>query len=172
MNLSSLYALFIDELQDIYDAEQQILEALPQMAEAATSPDLKEAFEDHLVETVDQVERLDQVFEMIGAAPEGIECVAARGLLEESGEVIESQGENAVKDAALIGAAQRVEHYEIASYGTACALAKQLNLDDVVSLLHKSFEEEEAADKRLTKLAVGGFFTAGINEAAQLHSAG
>lgn len=170
MNLSSLHALFVDELQDIYDAEQQIAEALPQMADAAANPDLKQAFESHLAETADQIDRLDRVFEIIGVMPSGIECAAARGLIEESDDVIESLGEPAVKDAALIGAAQRVEHYEMASYGTACALAKQLNLEEAANLLHRNLEEEEAADKKLTRLAVGSFFTAGINEEAKLQT--
>lgn len=171
MNLTSLHTLFVDELQDIYDAEQQIVEALPQLADAATSPDLKQAFESHLAETADQIDRLDRVFEIIGAMPNGVECAAARGLIEEGDDVVGSLGEPTVKDAALIGAAQRVEHYEIAAYGTACALAKQLNLDEAANLLHKNLEEEEAADKRLTKLAVGSFFTSGINEEAKLNTA-
>lgn len=172
MNLTSLHTLLVDELQDIYDAEQQIVEALPEMADAASSPELKVAFESHLAETADQIDRLDRVFELIGAIPGGIECEAARGLIDESDDVIGSPGEPAVKDAALIGAAQRVEHYEMASYGTACALAKQLNLDEVANLLHKNLEEEEAADKKLTRLAVGSFFTSGINEEARLQTPG
>lgn len=166
MNLTSLETLFVDQLSDIYDAESQIASALPQMANAASHRELKEAFEEHLSETQNHIDRLHQVFDLLGSKPDGIRCEAAEGLIKEGNDVIRSEGQSSVKDAALIGAAQRVEHYEMAAYGTACALAKQLGLDKAAGILHETLEEEVAADHKLTKIATGGVFSSGVNKDA------
>lgn len=167
MNLTSLNTLLDHELQDIYDAENRIAAALPKLANAAHNPELKEALNQHLEETRGQIERLNRVFAEVGSQGNGETCEAARGLIEEGEQIINASGNPAVKDAALIGAAQRVEHYEMAAYGTACALAKELELDQVASLLHESLAEEKAADKKLTKLAEGGLMSSGLNKEAQ-----
>jgi ferritin-like metal-binding protein YciE len=123
-----------------------------------------------LEETKAQVERLNRVFASLGQGPDDTVCEAALGLIKEGDDIVTAAGDPNVKDAALIGMAQRVEHYEMAAYGTACALAKQLGLDDVAELLHRNLEEEKATDEKLTKLAKGGIFSAGINQAAAANS--
>jgi ferritin-like metal-binding protein YciE len=151
--LNSLDALFLDQLQDLYDAEQRLVEALPQMADAAHDPALKSAFRQHLGETKTQVTRLERVFQSLGQAAEGKTCQAMKGLVAEGAEAIEAQGDPDVKDAALIAAAQRVEHYEIAAYGTARALARRLKKENAVRLLEETLQEEKATDQKLTQLA-------------------
>jgi ferritin-like metal-binding protein YciE len=126
--MDSLRELLIEELSDLYSAEKQLVAALPKMAKAANSENLRAAFESHLEETKDQVERLDQIFEQMGEKPKRKKCKAMEGLIEEGSEIISEDGVPEVKDAALIGAAQRVEHYEIAGYGTARSLAESLSL--------------------------------------------
>jgi len=153
MKLNSLQDLLIDELKDLYSAENQLTKALPKMAKAAASEELRTAFEEHLAETETQVERLDKVFEQLEATGRGKKCKAMAGLIEEGKEIIDEDAEDAVKDAALIGAAQKVEPYEIAAYGTARTHAELLGLHEVVSLLQETLDEEAAADEKLTKIA-------------------
>jgi ferritin-like metal-binding protein YciE len=153
MTVKTTRGLLIDELRDIYHAEKQLVKALPKMARAAKSTKLREAFEHHLEETKGQVERLEQVFEKLDARSSGKRCEAMEGLIDEAKELIEEIATPEVLDAALIMAAQKVEHYEIASYGAACSLAKLLGEDDAAKLLHESLEEEKKADETLTKLA-------------------
>jgi ferritin-like metal-binding protein YciE len=151
--LSSLDDLLIHELQDVYNAEAQILKALPKMTKVASSPDLKAAFEEHRVQTEGQVTRLEQVFELLGMSPKGRKCEGMAGLLEEGKKVMEQDAEPSVKDAALIASAQKVEHYEIAAYGCLCTYAEMLGYDQVHELLGRNLDEEETTDQRLTALA-------------------
>jgi ferritin-like metal-binding protein YciE len=167
MKFNNLEELLVAELQDLINAEKQLVESLPAMEAAASSPDLKEAFRKHLAETKQQVKRLESCFNLLDASSGSEECEAMRGLIAEAKEIINSQSSAILKDAALIGAAQKVEHYEIAGYGTAKAHAKMLSLDEVADLLDENLEEEAAADKKLTKIAEGSFFTSGINKLAQ-----
>lgn len=153
MSLNSLHDLFVNELKDLYNAENQLLKALPKMAKAASSPDLKAAFTEHLAVTRKQVERLETIFTELGASPKGKKCKAMEGLVEEGKEVIEEDGDPAVKDAALIASAQRVEHYEIAGYGCVRTFAKLLGYEDAATLLQETLDEEGDADKKLTELA-------------------
>jgi len=153
MKLETLRDLFVHELQDLYDAEKQIVKALPKMASAAHSPDLRSAFEHHLEQTKHQVERLEQAFEQMGAKAKGKTCVAMKGLIEEGSEMISEKAEPSVKDAGLIVAAQKVEHYEIAGYGSVCVFAGMLGLQSVKQLLKENLSEEEATDKKLSQLA-------------------
>ena len=152
-NLRSLDGLLVEQLKDLYDAESRLLEALPEMAEAASSTDLKRAFQSHLGETQDHVRRLDQVFNILGEGPETTTCEAMKGLLKEGKEMIEAKGDPNVKDAALIASAQRVEHYEIASYGTARTFAERLGHVEAARILQQTLDEEGAADKKLTQIA-------------------
>jgi ferritin-like metal-binding protein YciE len=151
--LSSLDDLLVHELQDIYHAEGQILKALPKMVKAATNLDLKAAFEDHRLQTEGHVRRLEQAFKLLGLPAKGKKCEGMAGLIEEGKTVMEQDAEPAVLDAALIAAAQKVEHYEIASYGCTCTYAEMLGLDQVHELLGQNLEEEETTDQRLTALA-------------------
>jgi len=156
MALDSLHDLYVNELKDLYNAETQLVKALPKMAKAASNPDLKAAIEEHLEVTRGQVERLERVFEGLGVSPKGKKCKAMEGLIEEGKEVMEEDGEDAVIDAALIAAAQRVEHYEIAGYGCARTFAKLLGYDKAAQLLQETLDEEGEADKKLTELAETG----------------
>ena len=151
--LASLDDLLVHELQDIYHAEGQILKALPKMVKAATHPDLKVAFEEHRQQTEQQVRRLEQAFKLLGVPAKGKKCEGMAGLLEEGKKMMEEDAEAAVMDAALIGAAQKVEHYEIASYGCVCTYAEMLGYDQVHDLLGQNLDEEETTDQRLTALA-------------------
>jgi ferritin-like metal-binding protein YciE len=160
--LDSMEALFVDQLGDLYDAEQRITHALPKMADAAHSPALKAAFQQHLRETQGQVTRLEHVFQTVGHRAKAETCQAMKGLLEEGEEVVKAAGNPDVKDAALIAAAQRVEHYEIAGYGCARTFAQLLGKTDAARLLQQTLDEEAATDKKLTHLAEQG-----INRAAQ-----
>jgi ferritin-like metal-binding protein YciE len=150
MALKSLDDLLVHELEDIYSAEHQLIDALPKMAEAASSPQLKKAFEQHKEKTERQAERLEQAFAKLGVKPEEKMCKGMQGLIEEGQEIISEDAEPAVKDAALIGAAQKVEHYEVSAYGTARTFAETLGKDDVASLLQTTLEEEAHTDERLT----------------------
>ena len=158
--------LFLDTLKDIYFAEKKILSALPKMAKAAQSPKLKAAFEKHLAETEGQVDRLEQVFELIGKPARGKTCPAIDGILEEGSEILSEYKGAPALDAGLVGAAQAVEHYEIARYGTLIAWAKQLGHDDAVKLLQETLAEEEATDEALTALGEGGVNERAVSEAA------
>ncbi len=153
MELSSLEDLLVEELKDLYSAENQLLKAIPKMAKAATSKSLKSGFEKHLKQTEGHVARLEKVCEAIGVSPKGKKCKAMEGLIEEGSEVIEQDAEPEVKDAALIAAAQRVEHYEIAGYGCVRTYAKLLGNDKAATLLQQTLDEEGDTDKALTKLA-------------------
>jgi ferritin-like metal-binding protein YciE len=167
MSLDSLDELFLEELKDVYNAEKQILRALPRMAKAADSPELQQAFTKHQKETEGHVQRLERIFKELGQAARGKKCKGMEGLLEEGKEVLEQDGEPAVIDAALIASAQRVEHYEMAAYGCLRTYAQLLGMDQAGQLLQQTLEEEEATDKKLTDLGESG-----INEAAVLAGAG
>src|SRR5262245_11958818 len=166
MQLNSLRDVFVGQLEDLYSAENQLLKALPQMADAASSPDLRQAFTDHLEQTRHHVRRLEEVFAEAGIPRKGEHCKAMEGLIKEGSDIVEATGDPTAKDAALIAAAQRVEHYEIAAYGTARTLASELGMGDVESMLDDTLGEEADADKLLTKIATGGRFSSGINEQA------
>ena len=153
MAVKTLQDLFIHSLSDVASAEKQLTKALPKMARAATDPNLKAAFQTHLQETQGQIERIDQVVESIGLRLKRIKCAAMEGLVEEAQEEIEEIEKGPVLDAALIGAAQKVEHYEIASYGTLVSLARHLGYDQAVTLLQETLQEEKSTDEKLTVLA-------------------
>jgi ferritin-like metal-binding protein YciE len=167
MMYNSLKDLFVEQLRDLYDAEHQISRALPKMANAASSNELKEAFNMHLDQTRTQIQRLERIFSDLGMAPQGENCEAMQGIIKEGDQVINAQGDPNVKDAALITAAQRVEHYEIAGYGSVRTYAKELGYSDAADLLQKTLDEEGNTDSKLTKLAEGGLFSKGINEKAE-----
>jgi ferritin-like metal-binding protein YciE len=152
-NPKKLDELFHDTLKDIYFAEKKILATLPKMAKAAQSAELKAAFEKHLTETEGQIERLEQVFAVIEKKPQGKTCAAINGITEEGAEIMEEYKGSPALDAGLLAAAQAVEHYEISRYGTLIAWAEELGLDDAVSLLKETLEEEEATDEALTEIA-------------------
>lgn len=153
MTAETLFDLYVHELRDLYSAESQLTEALPKVAEAATHAKLKKAFEEHLDETRTHVERLEQIFKSLGEDPSGEHCEAMEGLIEEGEDVVEMEGDDAVRDAALIGAAQRVEHYEISGYGTTATFARALGRDDDEQLLRETLDEEYEADDLLTEIA-------------------
>jgi ferritin-like metal-binding protein YciE len=167
MALKTLQDLFVNELKDVYSAERQILKALPKMAKAASSPDLRRAFETHRKQTEDQVTRLDTIFERLGASTRGKKCKGMEGLLAEGTEIMEDEGDEAVIDAGLIAAAQRVEHYEIAAYGCLQTYATLLGQPKAATLLEETLQEEEAADQLLSKLADGGINQAALSVAAE-----
>jgi ferritin-like metal-binding protein YciE len=153
MPKDSLRELYIDELKDLYSAETQLVKALPKMAKAASNDELRQAFEEHLRQTSEHVARLEQIFEALEEKPTGKKCVGMEGLVKEGSEVMKEDYANAVKDAAIIGAAQRVEHYEMAGYGTVRAFAELLGETEHVSLLEETLNEEKEADEKLTQLA-------------------
>ena len=161
MSEGTLHDAFIDELRDAYDAEKQLTKALPKLARAATSPDLRDAFETHLAETRGQIERLEQVFASLDEKVRGKHCEGIAGIIEEGKSIMEEDLSAAALDASLIAAGQRAEHYEIAAYGTLVAWARQMGHDEAADLLQQVLEQEEAADAKLTTLAEGG-----INQAA------
>ncbi len=153
MKINSLQDLLVDLVKDLYSAENQLVKALPRMAKAASSAALRSGFQLHLEETKQQVERLTRVCEHLGATPKGKKCKAMEGLVEEGKELMEEKPEAALLDAGLIAAAQKVEHYEIAGYGSACTWAEQLGLSAVAKLLGETLAEEKATDEKLTELA-------------------
>jgi len=160
-DIGSMDDLFVHQLKDMYYAEKRIVDALPKMIRKATSPKLKSAFESHLDETKNHVARLEQVFKMHGSKPQAVDCPAIDGIIKEADEVAGEVEKKEVLDAALIAAAQAVEHYEMTRYGTLIAWAKTLGRNDCAEILGETLSEEEAADKKLTKLAEGG-----VNRAA------
>ena len=166
MKIRSLEELFEHELEDLLSAEQQLVEALPKMAEAAGDAALKTAFKDHLKETRTHVSRIEKAFKKLGKEPKAHTCKGMQGLIKEGEDVIKSAADQTVMDAGLIGAAQRVEHYEIAAYGTARAHAQVLGHMELVDLLQTTLDEEGAANKLLTQLAEGRMSFAGANEKA------
>ena len=155
MKLDSLRTLWVEEMRDLYNAENQLLKALPKMVKSASTPELKEAFETHLEETRTHVERLDEIFGKLGKKPTGKTCKAMKGLVEEGSEMMQHDGPDSVLDAGIIAAAQRVEHYEIAGYGAARTFASILGEDEAEDLLQETLDEEGAADEKLTEIAEG-----------------
>ena len=153
MQNDSLKKLYVDELKDLYSAENQLVKALPKMAKAASSEELRQGFEEHLEQTKGHVQRLEKIFSSLDESPKGKKCMGMEGLIKEGAEVMEEDFEDAVLDAALIGAAQRVEHYEIAAYGTVCEFAKLLDEPKHASLLQETLEEEKETDEKLTHLS-------------------
>lgn len=153
MSIDSMEKLFVDELRDLYSAETQITKALPKMAKASTSNELRTAFEHHLKETEEQVQRLEQIFEMLGESAKGETCEGIKGIIEEGEKMLKETKEGPVRDEALISAAQRVEHYEMAGYGTVRTYAERLGKQQMVQLLEKTLQEEKAADEKLTKVS-------------------
>lgn len=160
--MNSLRELYIDQLRDIYSAEAQLVAALPKMALAAYNPELQQSFEHHLAQTRQHIKRLDQIFADLGIPAEGDTCEAMQGLVKESEKGMQKSDDVHVRDAALIAASQRVEHYEIAAYGTVCTYALQLRDFDAYILLHETLSEEKATDDKLTRIA-----TTSVNALAQ-----
>lgn len=165
--MQNLQELFEHELKDIYNAEKQLLKALPKMAKGAASEELQAGFEEHLAQTEVQVGRLERVFEIIDVAPRGKKCEAMEGLIEEGSALLEEEEESDVRDAALIAAAQKVEHYEIAAYGTLCTWAELLGLEEAKELLGESLNEEKTTDEKLTALAESQVNVAAASEEAE-----
>lgn len=153
MEINSLRELYIDHLRDLYDAENQLIKALPRMAKEASSDELRQAVEEHLEQTRGQAERLEQIFEQLGEKPKGKKCKGMQGVIEEGKETLEEDMEEETKDAAIIAAAQRVEHYEIAGYGTARTYANLLGENEAAELLEETLNEEKETDQKLTQLA-------------------
>ncbi len=170
MRLNSFENLYADQLNDLYSAEQQLIEALPKMAEAASTPELQQAFSQHLEQTKGHAEMLQKLLSAVGEKAGGEKCKGMEGLLKEGKEVLEKRGDDAVKDAALIAAAQRVEHYEIAGYGTARAFAMQLGHNDAVNQLQEILNQERDTDEILTQIATGEGAEAAINQEAASHN--
>lgn len=167
-----LHDLFIDELADMYNAENQIIENLPTLIKLVSLPDLKETLTKHLRETENQVKRIERIFSVLNLEISENTCEAMAGLIKEAQEIVQNKSRSPTLDAAIISAAQKVEHYEIASYGTLRSFAKHLGFDsEVVDLLQESLDEEGSADKKLTKIAEGSLFSSGVNkEAAEVTS--
>lgn len=155
MQNGSLRQLYVDELRDLYSAEIQMTKALPKMAKASSNAELRQAFEEHLRQTSEHVSRLEEIFDMLNEKASGKKCLGMDGLIKEGAETLQENYEEAVMDAAIIGAAQRVEHYEIAGYGTAREFAQLLGEDEHVPLLGQTLEEEKQTDRKLTELAEG-----------------
>lgn len=153
MKIETMQDLFLEQIMDLYDAEQRLVKALPKMAEAAISPQLRQAFQSHLQETRTHVDRLDRIFTRMGQKPKTQTCDAMKGLIDEGEDIVSDTDESPVRDAGLIAAANRVEHYEIAAYGSARTFATNLGLSDAASLLEQTLEEEKKADAKLTQLA-------------------
>lgn len=153
MALATMHDLMIAELKDLYSAETQLVKALPKMAKGVAAASLRKAFEDHLAQTQEQVSRLEQIFEMLGVSPRGKKCKGMEGLLEEGTEMLEEEGDAAVKDAGIIASAQRVEHYEIAAYGSTLAFATLMGHSEIAELLETTLNEEKAADELLSSIA-------------------
>lgn len=180
MKQSAFYDMFLDQLKDLFDAENQIVKNLPQVIQAATNSDLKEALSQHLDETKNQVQRLKKIFKTLNENPTGQNCKVMEALFLQGAEMIKKNEPSAVKDASLIVACQKVEHYEIACYGCARAIARHLNdaslddridFDEIADILQQTLDEESAADEKLTDIAEGGFFSQGINEEAEKQEA-
>lgn len=156
MSMTHLKEALLDEMKDLYSAEQQLADVLPKMAQKASDADLKAGFEKHLIETQNQIKRLEQAFGLLGEKPVAVTCEAMKGILKEGKQLINEDASPEVKDALLIAAAQKVEHYEITTYGTICTWAKTVGADDVKELLGQSLNEEELTNKKLSQLAERG----------------
>lgn len=167
MNLNTLQDVYVHQLKDIYSAEKQIIEALPKMVRAASSKDLSKAFSEHLDQSKTHLEEVRQILDEMGVNPGSTKCVGMEGLLQEGEETIKTAGKASAKDAMLISAAQRVEHYEMAAYGSVRTYANLLGYSGVADKLQNILDQEGETDKKLTKLAEGGLFSEGINESAQ-----
>lgn len=167
MHTESLNDLYVDELRDLYDAQRQIRETLPRRVETASDSELKEALHDHLEVTNRQIGRLDEIFDHLGVSKNDKTCIGMQGLIEEGDRVIASFNDPNVRDAAIIGVTQKVEHYEIAGFGTARTWADLLGYDEAADMLDECADEAGDADERLTDIATGGIFTSGVNEAAR-----
>ena len=172
MKLDNLRKLFVEELRDLYSAENQLVKTLPKMATGASSEDLKQALEDHLEQTQGHVERLEEVFEQLDETPKGKTCKAMKGLVEEGSEILEEDGEDSVLDAGIIAAAQKVEHYEIASYGTVRTWAGLLGENEVAELLQETLDEEGEANKLLNELAQDIVNPEALSEGEKLETVG
>jgi ferritin-like metal-binding protein YciE len=175
MKLDTLRQLYINELRDLYNAENQLIKALPKMAKAAASKELRKALEEHLEQTKGHIDRLEQVFERLDEKPKGKTCRAMKGLIEEGSEILEEDGEESVLDAGIIVAAQKVEHYEIAGYGSVRTFATLLGENEAVGILQKTLDEESEADELLTVLAdeivnPGALMEAELAESGSRHS--
>ena len=160
--MTTLEELMVEDLKDLLDAENQLSRALPKMAKASTEPKLQEAFDSHLQETEGHVERLERIFQMLGKSPKGKVCQGMKGLLEEGSQMLKGAEKGATRDAAMISAAQRVEHYEMAGYGTVAAYARLLRQGEAASLLEQTLDEEKAADDKLGEIAIS------VNERAKV----
>ena len=172
MKLDNLRKLYVEELRDLYSAETQLVKALPKMAKGASSDELKQAFEDHLDQTKGHVERLEEIFEDLEESPKGKTCKAMKGLVEEGSEILGEEGQDSVLDAGIIAAAQKVEHYEIASYGTVRTWAKLLGEDEAAELLQETLDEEGEADKLLNQLAQEIVNPEALSDGKELETAG
>jgi ferritin-like metal-binding protein YciE len=170
MRVDSLLDVLAEEIGDLRSAEEQLIAALPKVASAAHSDELRTALENHLEETRGHLQRLQDLIPTLGTSVPIETCEGMKGLIQEGEQIVAAEGDPLAKDAALIGAAQRVEHYEIAAYGTARTLADELGLDDAKELLDQTLDEEANADKLLTKIATGGMFRSGINQEAASRS--
>lgn len=166
MSKNNFIELFVYELNGILNAEHQILDALPNVIEAASSEELKMTLQNHYEETQHQTERLQKIFSLLNKESSRQACKAMRGLIEESDEIINRYSRSSIRDAALIAACQRIEHYEIAVYGTLKTFAKQLDFDEIADLLEETLAEEGGANEKLTDIAEGGFFTTRVNQTA------
>ncbi len=167
MKNQSLGKLFLDELEDVYNAELQIEESLPKLIKLASLPDLRDALTNHLRETKNQITRIERIFKILDHKAEEKNSESMEGLIHEGDEMLEKKEKSPLLDAAIIAGAQKIEHYEIASYGTLKSFAKHLNLDkEIINLIKESLDEESAADKKLTHIAEGSFFSSGVNEEA------
>jgi ferritin-like metal-binding protein YciE len=166
MKENTFHGLFVDQLRDLYDAEQQITQALPGVIEAVSTDELRTALEHHLQLTHDHLERLDRIFSDLGEPAAGKSCKGMEGLLEEGEEAIKNHSSGVLRDALIIAGAQRIEHYEISGYGTAKAWAEELDLEDVVDLLDETLDEEAEADEKLSAIATGGLLSEGVNATA------
>lgn len=167
MKNQNLYQLFIDELQNMYSSEGQLVESLPRLIKSAFHEELKKVLAEHLEETKNQVKRLEKIFFLLDLPSKKKSCKGMEGILKEGGDAISPKTPSPILDAMIIASNQKVEHYEIASYRTLCSFAKHLNLQkEVGKLLDESLQEEDAADKKLTKIAEGSFFSVGVNEEA------
>ena len=168
MKENGFHEVFVDQLRDLYDAEQQITQALPGVIDAVATDELRKALEHHLEVTHGHVERLDRIFSELGETPTGKSCKGMKGLLEEGEEAIRNHPAGTLRDALIIAGAQRIEHYEISGYGTVKTWAEELELDDAVDLLEDTLDEEAEADEKRTVIATGGLLTEGVNEAASV----
>ena len=166
MKDNTFHDVFVDQLRDLYDAEQQITQALPEVIEAVSAEELRKALEHHLELTHGHVERLERIFTDLGEASTGKSCKGMEGLLEEGEEAIKNHSPGLLRDALIIAGAQRIEHYEISGYDTAKAWAEELDLEDVVDLLDDTLDEESEADEKLSAIATGGLLSEGVNETA------